>query len=1054
MAAEDGAGADAFTRATLRLAALATVPLIGVALVLAVPLAGLLDIDTGLLVLAETTLVTALVFPVCLGVLQGSQRFHALAALYVLPWIVRLIVLAIAVSAGYRLGGAIFATVVAAAVGTVTAFAVLHVPLRPLADEVRPSLHGFLRYLGPVAVGLIGIALLTHIDLLVVKARFGGDEAGSYGAASAFARIAFFVPATILAVLFPRTAARQARGEETEDILGRSLLATAVFCGGLALLYAAVGVGLVVASFGADFAEGGTVLAPFALATGLFSLAHVLVGYHLSRGETRYAWIVGIGVIAQVAVLALVPTSLRGVVWANVAVGAALLVSHELFVGSSVPAIRAGLRHARPAMAALRTVLPEAAVVLLGTTAFACVLLWPIVTDLGTTIFGNPGSDSTGSVAWFWQLKQEGYHVFGTTHHTLRGAPFGWDEGNGLNLQWLLPYYPGYLAARVVGEVAAYNLVVVSGYVLSGASMYVLVRYLGCARAVAAWAALVFIVFPWHIARAEHASLLHLEVLVLLVMALVAAARRPSWSRFAFVGMATLACWLTSGYFGAMAVVTAFAFSVGAGLTSGRRRGLLIVSGSAASALAATAIVSAAAFASGTGTDAGLDRQATDLWNYGLRPYELVVPFRSLVLGDRLDDFYRARWHASNLMEARNYLGLLTIGLALGWLVLAMRKWSRLGQHDRSATAGLVAAFVVGLAFALPSPVTIFGRDVLWTPSRLLWDAVPAFRVPSRWTPLLMTVLIPLAALGLQSVWRMIAQRGRRGTVLAAGVVGAAMVLSFLELAIPQVNTVRITTPPEYAAIGKVPPGILAEYPLGNSSIYRLWQRSHGRRIFNEAPTDTVGDQARLVLQDPAQAGTAEALTLLGVTGIVIHPRSELAGIERWGVQVAPREPGGESGYRLLERFPNGASVWRVVAPDAGALVTLPTGFASPKRQANGVVGFALVSPDGVGSMELRALNDGVVLLTFEAASADGKQRELRVADADQEQRFAVRDATPISIQVEVPNGVSKLLLKVDPPPTSEQNAVVISAPRAARSSGIPTLHATFVAPLAARPSP
>ena len=347
MAADDAPGADAFTRATLRLAALATVPLIGVALVLAVPLAGLLDIDTGLLVLAETTLVTALVFPVCLGVLQGSQRFHALAALYVLPWIVRLIVLAVAVSAGYRLGGTIFATVVAAAVGTVTAFAMLHVPLRPLADEVRPSLHSFLRYLGPVAVGLIGIALLTHIDLLVVKARFGGDEAGSYGAASAFARIAFFVPATILAVLFPRTAARQARGEETEDILGRSLLATAAFCGGLALLYAAVGVGLVVASFGADFAEGGTVLAPFALATGLFSLAHVLVGYHLSRGETRYAWIVGIGVIAQVAVLALVPTSLRGVVWANVAVGAALLVSHELFVGSSVPAIRAGLRHAR-----------------------------------------------------------------------------------------------------------------------------------------------------------------------------------------------------------------------------------------------------------------------------------------------------------------------------------------------------------------------------------------------------------------------------------------------------------------------------------------------------------------------------------------------------------------------------------------------------------------------------------------------------------------------------------------------------------------------------------
>lgn len=1047
MAADDAPGADAFTRATLRLAALATVPLIGIALALAVPLAGLLDIDTGLLVLAETTLITALVFPVCLGVLQGRQRFHALAALYVLPWIVRLVVLAIAVSAGYRLGGTIFATVVAAAVGTVTAFAMLHVPLRPLADEVRPSLHSFLRYLGPVAVGLIGIALLTHIDLLVVKARFGGDEAGSYGAASAFARIAFFVPATILAVLFPRTAARQARGEETEDILGRSLLATAAFCGGLALLYAAVGVGLVVASFGADFAEGGTVLAPFALATGLFSLAHVLVGYHLSRGETRYAWIVGIGVIAQVAVLALVPTSLRGVVWANVAVGVALLVSHELFVGSSVPAIRAGLRHARPAMAALRAVLPEAALVLLGTTAFACVLFWPVVTHMGTAIFGTPGSDSTASVAWFWQLKQEGYHVFGTTHHTLRGAPFGWDEGNGLNLQWLLPYYPGYLASFVVGEVAAYNLVVLSGYVLSGASMYLLVRYLGCARLVAAWAALVFMVFPWHVARAEHASLVHLEVLVLLVIALVAAARRPSWPRFAFVGVATLACWLTSGYFGAMAVVTVIAFSVGAGLMLGRRRGLLLAFGSTSAAVAATAIVSIPAFASGTGTDAGLDRRSVDLWTFGLRLYELVVPLRSLVLGHSFDGFFLARWHASNLMEARNYLGLLTIGLALGWVVLAVRRRATLAQRDRTVTAGLVVAFVVGVAFALPSPIRVLGHDVIWTPSRLLWDAVPAFRVPSRWLPLLMTVLVPLAALGLQAGSRALAARGSRGSALAAGAVGVAMIVSFLELAIPQLDTFGTSTPPEYAAVKKAPSGILAEYPLGGSYVYHLWQRSHGRPILNEAPTGSVGDEARLVLQDPAETGTAEALSLLGVTSIVIHPRSELAGIETWGVEVAPHEPTGQSGYQLVERSPDGASVWRVVASSAGALVTLPTGFATPKRE-NGHVGFALISPDGVASMEFRALDGGTVRLTFEAQSPDRTPRKLRIVDADREQAFTVNGRTTISTLVDVPRGTSKLLLKVDPPPASEQDAIVISAPRAERSSGTPVLHAEFVGPL------
>ena len=48
-----------------------------------------------------------------------------------------------------------------------------------------------------------------------------------------------------------------------------------------------------------------TILAVFALAMGLFSLANILVGYDLSRGETRYAWIVAVGVAAQVVLLAL-----------------------------------------------------------------------------------------------------------------------------------------------------------------------------------------------------------------------------------------------------------------------------------------------------------------------------------------------------------------------------------------------------------------------------------------------------------------------------------------------------------------------------------------------------------------------------------------------------------------------------------------------------------------------------------------------------------------------------------------------------------------------------
>jgi O-antigen/teichoic acid export membrane protein len=222
IAVGDGEGADAFGRAMLRLGLIVTAPLVAVALVLAIPLRNLLDIEsTGTVALAMSALSVALVFPIAIGVLQGHDRFYSVAAMSVVPLALRLLLLGLAALAGYRLGGAVLAVTASGIVGGVVAVGLLREPLRRGARAARPALRPFLRYLWPVFVGLLGVAVLTSIDLLVVRARFS-DDAGAYAAASAFARVAFFLPATILVVLFPRTAARHARGEETADILGRT----------------------------------------------------------------------------------------------------------------------------------------------------------------------------------------------------------------------------------------------------------------------------------------------------------------------------------------------------------------------------------------------------------------------------------------------------------------------------------------------------------------------------------------------------------------------------------------------------------------------------------------------------------------------------------------------------------------------------------------------------------------------------------------------------------------------------------------------------------------
>lgn len=1037
LASGDDSGAWSFARTALRMSLVATVPLVALALVLAWPLARLLHIHSvGLVVLTELTLVTALVYPVAVGVIQGFQRFHALAALYIAPFVIRLPLFGILAALGARLGGAIVATLAGSVAATLLAVAAVRQASQ--ADVLpRDELRAFLRYLTPVAAGLVGIALLTHLDILIVKARLSAHDAGAYAAASAFARVGFFLPATILAVLFPRTAARQARGEQTDDILGRSLLATSAFCAALAVVYAATGTGIVTLTFGHDFAHGGAVLAPFALAIGLYSLAYILVGYHLSRGATRYAWIATGSVLAQLVVLAVVPATLHGVVYGNLIVAAAVVASHEVFVGSSVPALRAALsRVSTRARARMRAVAIETLLVLLGATAFVCALMWPVVAHLSSSITGSPGSDSTGSVAWFWTLQHEsGFHILGTTHHTLSGAPFGWDEGNGLNVQWLLPYYPGYLLTRLFGAVAAYNLITLAGYVVSGASMYALVRYLRCSRLVAVWAGMAFIIFPWHIARAEHASLTHIEVLAWLVLALVAATRSPTLIRFGFVGLATLACWLTSGYFGGIAVITTIVFSVGAAIAMRERvRAALMLVGSIGAAIIASGFVAMASYLSGANAGAGIGRDASALYAYGLRPIELVVPAaRHLVFGLGLDSFWARHAHGSNLTEMSNYLGLLTFALAIVWLVVAVRRRQTVAVRPLvPATVGLVVAFVVAFLFSLPSP---YGGVSM--PSKLLWNVLSAFRVPSRWDPLLMAVLLPLAALGLERLRAVVA--ARRGVAAASVLVAAAVVVSFVELTIHTVPRFRtVPVPPEYTAVEKrTPPGILAEYPLGYSDIYRLWQRAHGRALVNGAPQGTPADQIHLSLLDPAEPGTASALSLLGVTAIVVHPGG------RADVPVQPRVPTARDGYRLVGRFPDTSSVWNVVARPAPALVTESGGFAPPRRDSdNAPVLATLVAEPSY--LEIRAKTAGVIRIVFDVSVQGSGKTTFRISDGTSEAAIPVNGTSPVSIPVAVPRGFSQLAVRSDGGAT-----VDITQPRAESTTAKAVLHTQ---PLSADP--
>jgi hypothetical protein len=675
-----------------------------------------------------------------------------------------------------------------------------------------------------------------------------------------------------------------------------------------------------------------------------------------------------------------------------------------------------------------RKVIIEALAAVAVAIALVCALMWHVVAHLGSRFVGGIGSDAAGGIWWLWHVDRVGYHVFGTTRDPFVAAPFGVEQSNWINLQSLVPYYPAVLATKVVNEVAAFNLVVILGLALSGAAMYALVRYLGASCLVAAWAGMVYIVFPAHLVHVEHGSLTHFEVLALTMLAVAAAADRPTSARLALVAGATILSWATFGYFGAMAFVGATSFAVGAAVVARGSRGRLqLAVGTTAAALAATAAFGLLAVGTGGDTGGSLARDVADLSKFGLRPTELVIPpEQSLLFGDALATYHSTRRHGSLLTETSNYLGLLTLVLAAGWLVVAWRRRRSLSERSRRATVGLSAVAIVSLLLALPSPVGVLGHLWSWTPARLLYEFLPAFRVPSRWVALLMTALVPLGALGLEGIRRAVAARAGAAHAAAAGaaVVTAAIMVSATDLLIWPLGEITRAdaAPPEYAAVGRVDADIVAEYPLRRSTLGEFWQRRFDRPLLNGARDGTYAASVTRSLIAPDARGTPEQLALLGVGAILTRPDALDA------VNGEPRDVPGANwgrGYALVERFGDGSSLWRVTASPAPALVSYSGSFGLPHVLPDGSVGHRFVGPSG--TLELASRTDQLVRIAFDAAPGDAPAT-LRVGG----RTYRIAARTRVSLRVRVPSGRSRLALRLDGGPAP----VEMSAPWSERASG------------------
>ena len=171
------------------------------------------------------------------GILQGLQMFLWLAVTSVAGTVLKTFLAFAFIKYGMGITGALDAITVA----VILSFLITLMPIRKIitktAEEIRIKLKEKYLYLIPVGITALCVAILTNIDIVLVKHYFTPLNAGIYSVSQMIGKIVLFLPGPIAFVMFPKTSALYAQKQDSRKLLKVGLLLTLFLCMCAAIFY-------------------------------------------------------------------------------------------------------------------------------------------------------------------------------------------------------------------------------------------------------------------------------------------------------------------------------------------------------------------------------------------------------------------------------------------------------------------------------------------------------------------------------------------------------------------------------------------------------------------------------------------------------------------------------------------------------------------------------------------------------------------------------------------------------------------------------------------------
>ncbi len=251
--------------------------------------ADFLQVPTVIPVLITGTIVLpSFLLPVATGVLQGSERFSAFSALFLVAGVSRFLFGGVLVFLGLGAAGALAGSALSQTVTLLLAVVLLSQVLRQKGEPHGISSFSAYRYSLRTLLGFLAFTILTNIDVPIVKHFFTPQEAGYYGAASTLGKTVLLASVAVTYVMFPKSVHNHARNGETGPLFRQAVAATALMSGGAALVLFLLPSLAVNILFGSQYEAVIPLVGPFALAMSLYAVLNVVLFYYLSIENTVF----------------------------------------------------------------------------------------------------------------------------------------------------------------------------------------------------------------------------------------------------------------------------------------------------------------------------------------------------------------------------------------------------------------------------------------------------------------------------------------------------------------------------------------------------------------------------------------------------------------------------------------------------------------------------------------------------------------------------------------------------------------------------------------------